>query len=121
MSDGAVEFFEDLGRRGHEPLLAKVSGRARFELVDDDRVDRWLVAIDNGDVAVAHRGGDAECMIRGDKAMFDRLCRGDENAIAAVLRGALVCTGDIELLFAIQRLFPGPGRDRPTSDTKGTS
>jgi hypothetical protein len=23
-----------------------------------------------------------------------------------------VCTGDVELLFAIQRIFPGPPRDR---------
>ena len=30
--------------------------------------------------------------------------------MAAVLRGALVCTGDVELLFAIQRIFPGPPR-----------
>ena len=27
--------------------------------------------------------------------------------MAAVLRGALACTGDVELLFAIQRIFPG--------------
>ena len=30
--------------------------------------------------------------------------------MAAVLRGALVCTGDVELLLAIQRIFPGPPR-----------
>ena len=26
MSDDVVEFFEELGRRGHEPLLAKITG-----------------------------------------------------------------------------------------------
>jgi len=26
------------------------------------------------------------------------------------LRGALVCTGDVDLLLAIQRIFPGPRR-----------
>ena len=26
MSDAVVEFFRELGRRGHEPLLAKVTG-----------------------------------------------------------------------------------------------
>ena len=56
MSEGSVEFFKELGQRGHEPLLAKVSGTARFEVVDGDRVDRWLVAIDKGDVAVPHKG-----------------------------------------------------------------
>jgi putative sterol carrier protein len=113
MSDDVVEFFEELGRRGHEPLLAKVTGRVRFDLVDGGRTDRWLVAVDKGNIAVSHRGGLAECTIQAERALFERLCRGEENAMAAVLRGALVCTGEVELLFAIQRIFPGPPRDRP--------
>ena len=114
MSDDVVEFFEELGRRGHEPLLAKVTGRVRFDLVDGARTDQWLVALDKGDAVVSHQAGQAECTIRAERALFERLCRGEENAMAAVLRGALVCTGDVELLFAIQRIFPGPPpRDRP--------
>ena len=114
MSDDVVEFFEELGRRGHEPLLAKVTGRVRFELVDGGgTTDRWLVAVDKGDTVVSHQGGPAACTIRAERALFERLCRGEENAMAAVLRGALVCTGDVELLFAIQRIFPGPPRERP--------
>jgi hypothetical protein len=111
-SDGIARFFGELGRRGHEPLLAKVTGRVRFDLVEGGRTDRWLVAVDKGDTAVSHKGGAAECTIQADRALFERLCRGEENAIAAVLRGALVCSGDVELLFAIQRLFPGPPRGR---------
>jgi predicted lipid carrier protein YhbT len=113
MSDDVVEFFEELGRRGHEPLLAKVTGRVRFDLVDGGRTDRWLVAVDKGDTTVSHQGGQAACAIRAERALFERLCRGEENAMAAVLRGALVCTGDVELLYAIQRIFPGPPRERP--------
>jgi putative sterol carrier protein len=113
MSDDVVEFFDELGRRGHEPLLAKVTGRVRFDLVDDGRTDRWLVAVDKGDTVVSHQDGLAECTIRAERALFERLCRGEENAMAAVLRGALVCTGDVELLYAIQRIFPGPPRERP--------
>ena len=113
MSDDVVEFFEELGRRGHEPLLAKVTGRVRFDLVDGGRTDRWLVAVDKGDVTVGHEGRQADCSIRAERALFERLCRGEENAMAAVLRGALVCTGDVELLYAIQRIFPGPPRERP--------
>ena len=112
MSDAVVEFFRGLGRRGHEPLLAKVTGRVRFDLVDGGRTDRWLVAVDKGDMTVSHKGGLAECTIGADWA-FERLCRGEENAVAAVPRGALACTGDVELLFAIQRIFPRPPRDRP--------
>jgi putative sterol carrier protein len=122
MSDDVVEFFEELGRRGHEPLLAKVTGRVRFDLVDGGRTDRWLVAVDKGDTTVSHRGGPAECTIGADWALFERLCRGEENAMAAVLRGALVCTGDVELLFAIQRIFPGPPRERrPQIGMRGSS
>jgi predicted lipid carrier protein YhbT len=113
MSDDVVEFFEELGRRGHEPLLAKVTGRVRFDLVDGARTDQWLVALDKGDAVVSHQAGQAECTIRAERALFERLCRGEENAMAAVLRGAVVCTGDVELLFAVQRIFPGPPRQQP--------
>jgi putative sterol carrier protein len=121
MSDDVVEFFEELGRRGHEPLLAKVTGRVRFDLVDGGRTDRWLVAVDKGDTVVSHQDGQAECTIRAERALFERLCRGEENAMAAVLRGALVCTGDVELLYAIQRIFPGPPHERPAMrDAEGS-
>ena len=120
MSDDVVEFFEELGRRGHEPLLAKVTGRVRFDLVDGGRTDRWLVAVDKGDTVVSHQDGLAECTIRAERALFERLCRGEENAMAAVLRGALACTGDVELLFAIQRIFPGPPHRPAMSGAEGS-
>jgi putative sterol carrier protein len=120
-ADGVVAFFEELGRREHEPLLAKVSGRVRFDLVDAGRPDRWLVAVDKGDTTVLHKGGPADCTVQADRRLFERLCRGEENAMAAVLRGALVCSGDVELLFAIQRIFPGPPRERqPQSSVRGS-
>jgi putative sterol carrier protein len=115
--DGIVQFFQKLGRREHEPLLAKVTGRVRFDLVEGGHTDRWLVTVDKGDTAVSHKGGPAECTIRAERALFERLCRGEENAVAAVLRGALVCRGEVELLFAIQRIFPGPPRERRPPST----
>ena len=121
MGAETTEFFRNLGQLGHEPLLAKVTGRVRFDLVDGDRVERWVVVIAKGDVSVLRHNGDADCTIRTERPMFDRLCAGDENAVAAVLRGALRCSGDVELLYAIQRLFPGPSRVRSTSDVRGRS
>jgi putative sterol carrier protein len=110
--DGAAQrFLGELGRRGREPLWGGVRGRAQLELVDGSRTDRWLIVIDRGSVAVSHGGGDADCTVRGEQQLFDRLCRGEANAMAAVLRGELLCTGDVELLFAIQRVFPGPSRE----------
>src|SRR5215217_5615275 len=105
----AEEFFEQLGLRTHEPLLGKVTGRARFDLFDGGRTESWLVDVQRGDVTVSPDGAeDADCSIRMPKTLFEKLCTGEANAMASVLRGAMVCTGDIELLFAIQRVLPGP-------------
>ena len=112
MSDATEQFFEELGQRGFEPLVAKFTGRVRFEVVDGDDTNHWVVAIDKGRLEVSRDGGDRACSITGDKALFDRLATGRENAMAATLRGALVCTGDVDLLLAIQRVFPGPTQSR---------
>ena len=116
MDTQTIEFFRKLQRRGHEPLLEEVSGVACFELADGGRIDRWLVAIDRGDLQVSHKAGEAGCTIRAARGLFERMCRGEENAVAAVLRGALVCTGDVGLFLAIQRLFPGPHDGIPSEE-----
>ena len=110
MADDVTVFFHDLEQRGGDPVLAKTSGRVRFDLADGRRTDRWTVTIDQGHLSAAHRGGPADCTVRADRAWFARLSRGEENAMAAVLRGALEVTGDVELLFAVERVFPGPPR-----------
>jgi putative sterol carrier protein len=113
MADTVREFFKELEEKGHQPLLGKVRGTVRFDLVNSDgKVDHRLVTVDQGDVRLAEAGETADCTIRGDKVLFERLITGEENAIAATLRGALICAGNVELLFAIQRIFPGPPRKR---------
>jgi hypothetical protein len=111
-TDDAEKFFQQLGGQDREPLLAKVRGWVRFELVEPGGVDRWLVAVDRGAIAVSHSDGPAECTARLDRALFVQLCRGEGNMIAALLRGAVVCIGDVELLFAIARLFPAFAPER---------
>jgi predicted lipid carrier protein YhbT len=119
IGDPATKFFDELARRGSEPLLRKVTGRVRFDLVDGAQTDSWLVAVDNGELSVERQAGAADCTIRGVRAVFDEIVGGRMNAIAAVLRGALACQGDLELLFAIQRIFPNPPRGwDPTSGTR---
>src|SRR6478735_3192578 len=106
MSDPTADFFDDLNRGGHQPLFGKLSGRVRFDIVDNGHTRRWLVAIDKGDVSVSKNPdeeGSTDCRVQADKALFDRLCRGQENATAAVLRGAIECSGDVELLLGLQR------------------
>jgi len=107
MTDPTTEFFEALRDRGHEPRLRQATGTFRFELTKAKKIDRWLVTFKRGDVTVLHRGGAADCIVRADRAVFDRLAAGEMNGVAAVLRGELVAEGDWKLLVLFQRLFPG--------------
>jgi hypothetical protein len=116
---------------GVDPNVADAEGD--YDLVKDLHTQAGLVDAD--DAAVIQRradepsrsqasrtrpGGSAACWRLG-RHQGARLSRGEENAIAAVLRGALVCAGDVEVLFAIQRIFPGPPRDRhATSGSEGS-
>lgn len=120
-TDASGAFFENLAQRGEEPLLRKVNGRMRFDIVDGAHTDSWLLVIDDGTLSVTRGQDAADCTVRGDRDVFDEVVAGRANAMAAVLRGALVCYGDIELLFAMQRIFPGPPRGwDPTAKTRST-
>jgi hypothetical protein len=112
MADPTAQFFEELGRRGHEPLLAHARGTIRFDLVEGKRTDRWLVSVERGDVAVSRTNGEADVVVTGDRALFDSLVSGRQNAMAALLRGAIAAEGRVQLLAVFQRLFPSPPRRR---------
>jgi len=114
MSDASERFFDELSRRGREPTLVGVTGEVRFDIVDGKRTRHWLVTIDGGDIAVSRRKGRADCTMRAEVELFDRLASGEDNAMAATLRGALICSGEVDLLLAVQKLFPGPDRAERT-------
>jgi hypothetical protein len=113
VTDPTAEFFDELARRDHEPLLAKAKGTARFDVVDGARTLRWLVSIDRGNIRVSRRNARADAVVRTDKASFDRAAAGELNFLAAVLRSEVAVEGDLRLLVLLQRLFPGPVRRRP--------
>jgi putative sterol carrier protein len=114
MTDATTEFFDELGRRGHEPLLQTTTGTLRFDVADGDRVERWFVTIEKGDVTVSRKNAHADAVVSTDRAGADGMFSGKVNAMAAFLRGAIEPRGDLGLILAFQRLFPGP----PTSRTK---
>jgi predicted lipid carrier protein YhbT len=117
--DPTANFFDELGQRGNEPLLRNVSGRIRFDVVDGAQTEPWLVTVDRGTLTVVREPGPADCTIRGERSLFEELVAGRKNAGAAVLRGALACYGDLELAFAVQRIFPDPPRGwDPTAGTR---
>lgn len=112
MADAIRDFFREL-EKSHQPLLGKVLGTVRFDLTDPGgTTDHWLVSVSRGDITTTQENGKADCTIRSDKKLFEQLIKGEENAIAATLRGAIICMGNVELLFAIQRIFPGPPKKR---------
>ena len=107
MTGTGEDFFRDLGREGRHPSLAKASGAIRFDLVDGDRTDRWLVSIDRGDVSVSRGKHPADCVVHTDASLFEGIVRGKKNSMAASLRGELTFEGNAELLVLMQRVLPG--------------
>jgi len=108
-------FFQELGQAGHEPLLEKISGTLRFDLRSRQKIDHWLVSIARGEIAITESDASADCVVQIDRALFERVANGTENAVAALLRGEIGVEGDIELLMLFDRLFPGPPRGHGTS------
>ena len=119
--DSVEAFFEELASRGHEPLLRKVTGSARFDVSDRKRTERWSLTIDKGDIRVSRKNAAADSVVRADKASFERAVVGDLNLMAAVLRGEVVVQGDPRLLVVIQRLFPRPSGRRPRRKSSGSA
>jgi len=109
-ADATTRFFDELAARGHERGLEQTNGTIRFELAEGSRTAQWLVTIRRGDVSVSRADEAGDCTVRADRALFDGIASGEVNAMAALLRGALVIDGDSGLLLPFQRLFPGPPR-----------
>lgn len=100
------DFFADLERRGHEPMLRRLSATVRWDILDGDRTEHRLVRIDHGDIRVAVSDEPADCVIIAERAVCDDVVSGRTSALAALLRGAAAIHGDLELMVLAQRLFP---------------
>jgi predicted lipid carrier protein YhbT len=112
MADPTAEFFEGLERRAHDPLLQRVSGTMRFDVVDGKRTARWFVTVKKGQAKVSRQGSRSDCVVKADKRLLSGIVSGKVNAFAATLRGELEVEGDPELMVLFQRLLPGPAGSR---------
>jgi hypothetical protein len=112
--DRVESFFEELSRRGHDPLLARVGGTGKFEVFDGDRTDHWLVKVQGGYIAVSQGDGEADFVMRADRPAFERLINGDLSSLAAAIRGTLDLriTDTSQRFGLITRLFAGPPESR---------
>jgi putative sterol carrier protein len=108
LAEATRAFFEDLAARGREPLLDGVTGTLRVDLRKGNGADHWLVRVTKGEVVVSRRKTNADCVVTADEALFDRIVLGEMNAVTTVLRGEVQIEGDMALILAFQRLFPGP-------------
>jgi putative sterol carrier protein len=121
------QFFDELSKRGQEPLLRRVTGTIRFDLGTGMNAEHWFVKVKKGKVDVSHGKGPADAVVRAEAPLFDEITAGKTNAMAAVLRGLILPEGDLGLVMTFQRLFPGPprsrskSRSRPARATKGTN
>jgi len=103
--DMTKQFFDQLAQRGHIPLLEKAQGSVRFDIADGERTDQYLVTIDRGDIRVSNEAAPAQCVIAADRALFENIAAGKQNAMAAMLRGAMLVEGDPSFAVLVQRLF----------------
>jgi hypothetical protein len=119
MASPTEEFFDDLGQRKHEPLLEKVTGTIRFDLMWGACSEHWLLSILNGDVSISQDMTEADCYVRADRELFDRLTGGEEYLMAALLRGVVALEGSLELVVLFERLLPGPQGSRQPQAVDG--
>ena len=117
----AQKFFDSLPDRGREPLLAKVSGTLRIDAVDDGRVEHWYVVLADGVVSVSHKNAGADAVMRLARSLLDDIVAGRANAMAALLRGAILPEGDPALMLRFERIFPGSPDGGAPPETSRTS
>ena len=103
-------FFDELGRRGHDPLLDRLDATGRFEIRGGEQTDCWVVAVKGGYITVSRGGGDADWVMRADRETFHDVIHGDAGVLAAYLSGDLdLVLEDPSMRFGmIRRLFAGP-------------
>ncbi|MBM0231820.1 SCP2 sterol-binding domain-containing protein [Micromonospora sp. STR1_7] len=107
MVDATTRFFEDLDRRGYEPLLAKTSGTLRIDLHEGAQTRHWLLRIDHGRLNVSQEDREADTVIGTSPTLFEDIASGREHGLAALLRGDMTVSGDARLVVQMERIFPG--------------
>ena len=111
MGGATSGFLAALASAEHDSSLGRADGTVRVELERDGKTDRWFLEIHQGKVSVSRKRIPYDCTIRTSGELFDRMVRGEANAMTALLRGEVLVDGNAELLALLQRVFPSPPRE----------
>jgi hypothetical protein len=113
MAGREAEFFDQIGRRGYAPWLAKIDGRIRFDVTEQQDIRHWLLTIREGFVTVTQEHRPADTVVESESDTLDRLLAGRLRLLPAWLRNEIVIQGRMMLVPILERLVPRRGLDRP--------
>lgn len=108
MGMSAGEYLAQRVAGAHPDLPENTAGSLRLDLRDGGRTEHWYLLIDRQQVRVVRSFAEAELVVRADREVFDRMAEGRLHPVAALLRNDLTVEGNLRLLLALRRLFPGP-------------
>ena len=107
MTEPVRAFFKRLAEQ-QQPLPRRLTGVVRVDLADGERTEHWYLDIRKSDVNVSHQGPDPDCTVSTDLATFAAIIEGRINAMAALLRGAVVVEGRSLLMAVFRKLLVAP-------------
>ncbi|NES14869.1 MULTISPECIES: SCP2 sterol-binding domain-containing protein [Micromonospora] len=120
MGMSAAEYLAENVAGGHPELPENTTGTLRLDVRDGGRTEHWCLIIDRQEVRVSRSYSEAELVVRADREVFDRMAEGHLHPAAALLRNDLTVQGNLRLLLALRRLFPGPpGARHPRTSCRG--
>ena len=97
--------FQLLGKRDANPLLRNAEGTIEFDL--SDLGSSWQMKIDHSAVSVSEGQHERpDCVVVTDSDEFVRIVRGDDNIVAALLRGAIQLSGNVNVAMSFRRMLP---------------
>jgi SCP-2 sterol transfer family len=116
--DPIAQFFAILAE-GHHATFAGESATLRFDIAEgrgdngrdgagSGKIERWRLAVSDGDVTAARQDGPADAVVHVHRPYLEEMVTGRLNAQAALLRGLLTCEGSMAALMMFQRCLPGP-------------
>lgn len=102
MADTVQEFFEGLPARAD---AEKTAGMNNSYLFDIEGAGQWVVAVEDGKVAVSEGGGEADTTITTSEETMMAVVKGEQNPTTAYMTGKLKIDGDMGAALKLQKLF----------------